>query len=214
MNRSLTRVAVTVAAATALGAGCSAPGPAGPEAASSPPGTSAPAAPDSTTPGQIELPTVAPVTPTAGAGVPSGIPAAAPAPDPTPATYADPVLVAQAWMRQFCQTDYQEPINANLTRAAVFATVAATAADTARGDTPDTYQQVREQKLSARCDHVAALVNPEAPASPTSVYVQVSATSTQLADGAPFQTLPLSSTRRIVREADGRWLVDAEVDAG
>ncbi|WP_143086489.1 hypothetical protein [Amycolatopsis saalfeldensis] len=198
----------------AISVGCSGPGSDG-----SP--TATPATPDAGTTsatvpasGQFTLPTAAPVTPTSGAGAPSGIPAPAPAPEPTPALYADPVAVARAWMGQFCETSFEEPINANLTRAGVYATGAGTAADTERGDTPDTYQQMREQKLTTRCDQVEAQVNPDAPATPDMVYVEVSATSTQLAAGLPFQTSPVISTRRVVRGGDGRWLVDVAVDAG
>jgi hypothetical protein len=124
------------------------------------------------------------------------------------------VVVAEAWMQQFCATDYHEPINDNVRRAAVFATAASTAADLAAGDTPATYHQVVAQQLASRCADVTAQTDPDGPSSPTEVYVQVSAIRTQLAGGAPFQTMPVTSIRRVLRGADGRWLVDIAVDAG
>lgn len=174
-----------------------------------------PSASGSTSATQLAPPTATAVTPSSGhAGTPPRIPSPAPPPNTASATYADPVTVATAWLQQWCQTDYQEPINANVTRAAVFATPAATDADTAAGDTADSHRQAQSQQVSARCDGIAAHVDPEAPASPTQVYVQVSANRTQLAAGVPFQTMPFSAMRRIVRGGDGRWLVDIAVDAG
>jgi hypothetical protein len=162
----------------------------------------------------MTLPTVSPITPTGSAGAPTGVPASAPPPDTSPGSYADPVTVTRAWFAQFCQTDYPEPVNGNIARAAVFATPAAVAEDTAAGETATGYRQVQDQKLATRCDGISVEVNPEAPARPDLVYVVVAATTTQLADGRPFQTLPTTSTRRVVRGGDGRWLVDIAVAAG
>ncbi|WP_410646295.1 hypothetical protein [Amycolatopsis sp. cmx-4-54] len=182
-----------------------------PTEAPSPQG-SAPASP--TAQGQFTLPPVAPITPTSANAAPTGVPPAVAPPHVDTALFTDPLRVTTAWMRQFCQTDFTEPINGNLTRAATYATPEATASDTTHGDTAQTYQQMQTQKLAARCDQVEATINPEAPTTPSMVYVQVSAARTQLANGRPFQTLPLVSTRRVVRGDDDRWLVDVAVDAG
>lgn len=177
-----------------------------------PPQGSAPASP--TAQGQFTLPPVAPITPTSANTAPTGVPPAVAPPHVDAALFTDPLRVTTAWMRQYCQTDFMEPLNGNLTRAATYATPEATASDTTHGDTTQSYQQMRNQKLATRCDQVEASINPEAPTTPSMVYVQVSAARTQLTDGRPFQTLPLASTRRVVRGGDGRWLVDAGVDAG
>lgn len=214
MRPAASLIAVLATAVAVACVSCSLPPAAAPAPGLSPSeanGTSAPA----TSAGQLVLPTATPITPpSSDAGAPRGVPSAAPPPNTTPATYADPATVAMAWLQQWCQTDYREPINANVTRAAVFATPAATAADTATGDTTDTYQKMRQQQVSSRCNDIAAQVDPEAPASPTQVYVQVSASRMQLAAGAPFQTMPFSAMRRVMRGGDGRWLVDIAVDAG
>lgn len=208
---------VSLAAAVAvLCAGCSVLSPA-PASSTSPTGSGGGTAigtPSTTPSSQIALPTVTAITPSDTAGTPDGVPAPAPAPDTSAATYADPVTVATAWMQQFCQTDYQEPVNGNVTRASVFATPAGTAADLAAGDTPSSYQQVVAQKLSSRCSSITAQIDPEGPSGPNEVYVEVSASQTQLAAGIPFEVLPLTSTRRVLRGADGRWLVDIAEDAG
>jgi hypothetical protein len=203
------------AAVAVVCAGCSVLSPAPASSTALTGSGGAPISAPSTTPtDQVALPTVTAITPSDTAGTPDGVPAAAPAPDTSAATYANPVTVTTAWMQQFCQTDYQEPINGNVTRAAVFATPAGTAADLAAGDTPTSYQQVVAQKLSSRCSNVTAQLDPEGPSGPNEVYVEVSASQTQLADGSPFEVLPLTSTRRVLRGADGRWLVDIAEDAG
>jgi hypothetical protein len=160
------------------------------------------------------LPTVTAITPTGTIGTPDGVPSPAAAPDTSAASYADPVAVTTAWMQQYCQTDYQEPINGNVQRASVFATPAGTAADLAAGDTPEGYQQVVAEKVANRCSGITAQLDPDGPSGPSEGYVAVSATRTQLANGIPFQTMPLNSVRRVLRGADGRWLVDIAVDAG
>ncbi|CRK57003.1 hypothetical protein [Alloactinosynnema sp. L-07] len=117
-------------------------------------------------------------------------------------------------MTQWCATDYREPINAAIERAATFATPAGTAADLAKGDTPATYRTSVELKVGNRCDHISATVSPEAPRAPGAVYVVITARRTQLADDHPFQVVPVVTTRAVLRQPDGRWLVDVHVEAG
>ena len=207
-------LAAAVAAVTLACAGCSvsSTAPAFPTAPAEP-GTGA-VGPSTPSSGQLVLPTVTAITPTGMVGAPDGVPVPAPPPDTSAASYADPVTVTTAWMQQYCQTDYQEPINANIERASVFATPAGTAADLAAGDTPQGYQQVVAEQVSNRCSGITAQIDPDGPSGPNEVYVAVSATRTQLANGVPFQTIPLHSVRRVLRGADGRWLVDVAVDAG
>lgn len=169
----------------------------------------------STAGSSLVLPTVTAGTPPTAGPVrpPSTVPASPPVPTTAAASFADPVTVAVAWMTQFCATDYREPINNQIQRAAAFATPAATAADLATGDTPQTYAQVQAQKLSTRCDHISAEIDPEAPQDADQVWVVVSADRTQLADDQPFQSAPLTETRAMVH-VDGRWLVDRPGQAG
>ncbi|WP_410570371.1 hypothetical protein [Amycolatopsis sp. cmx-4-61] len=142
------------------------------------------------------------------------MPAPAPSPPFTADVYASPVSVATAWMTQWCSTDWQQPRNANVQRAAALQTSFAAAADLAAGDSEAAYRQMQDMKVSSACDHVAAEVDPEAPAGQNRVFVIVTANRTRLADGRPFQTAPESSTRAVVRQSNGRWLVDVAVDAG
>jgi hypothetical protein len=212
--RTVGFTAVALAAAAVAVAGCSArPGtdaqqPSGPT-------WSTQATSPSPTGSRLVLPPVSPITPSPGrVGTPSTVPPAPPAPDTSSATFADPVVVARAWMTQWCAMDYREPINHNVERASVFATSAGKAADLAAGDSPATYRSVVEQKLTNRCDRIIAEVSPEAPHGPNQVYVVLTADRTQLAADQPFQVLPVITTRSVIRQADGRWLVDVHVEAG
>jgi hypothetical protein len=131
----------------------------------------------------------------------------------TPAVFADPVRVALAWMDQWCATDYREPINTNLRRAAVFQTADGAASDLAEGGTSDTYDRARQQRLVAVCDDVTATLIPEAPATQSQVYVVITARRALAVDQSPLQYEHLHQVR-LVEHASGRWLVDLKVDAG
>ncbi len=203
-----TAAAAFLAAAAALAAGCStsSPAPAADATASAP----APA----TGPSVALPPVTASVPATTTANPPTGVPAPAPSPPFTADVYASPVSVATAWMTQWCSTDWQQPRIANVQRAAALQTSFAAAADLAAGDSEAAYRQMQDMKVSSACDHVAAEVDPEAPAGQNRVFVIVTANRTRMADGRPFQTAPESSTRAVVRQSNGRWLVDVAVDAG
>lgn len=165
----------------------------------------------STSESSLVVPTATPITPSGTVGAPSTVP---PAPDPAPASYSDPVTVARAWMAQWCATDWREPINANIERASVFQTPAGKTADLATGDTPQSYQRVVEQQLANRCDQITAEISQEAPAGPNQVYVVVTASRTQLVADRAFQVVGVTSIRSVLRQPDGRWLVDVQVVAG
>jgi hypothetical protein len=117
-------------------------------------------------------------------------------------------------MEQWCTTDWRESINANIERASRFQTAPGKAADLVAGDTPETYRQIVEQQMASRCDQIDADISDEAPSGPTQVYVVVTANRTQLAADRAFQVTPLTSVRSVLRQPDGRWLVDVEVVAG
>lgn len=169
----------------------------------------------STAPGsRLALPTATPITPSGRAGTPSTVPPPPPAPTGAVVDYSDPVAVARTWMTQWCPSDYREPVNNNVERAQIFATPAGKAADLARGNTATGYRSMIEQKLSARCDRITAEISPEAPRGPSQVYVVLTADRTQLATDVPFQVVPVTTTRSVIRQPDGRWLVDVHVDAG
>ncbi|GAA1027296.1 MULTISPECIES: hypothetical protein [Amycolatopsis] len=136
---------------------------------------------------------------------------------PVPAgadVFASPTAVAEAWMREWCAFDWREPLNGNLERAARFETAAAARADRTRGDNTRSYGAARAQQVSSTCGAVSATLNPEAPHSPDSAYLVVSARRTDFAAGVPFETSTLQSVREAVRQADGRWLVGDQVEAG
>lgn len=163
---------------------------------------------------RLALPTATPITPSGRVGTPSTVPPPPPAPTGAAVDYSDPVAVARAWMTQWCPSDYREPVNNNIERAQIFATPAGKASDLARGNTAAGYRSMIEQKLSGRCDRITAEISPEAPRGPSQVYVVLTADRTQLAADVPFQVVPVTTTRSVIRQPDGRWLVDVHVDAG
>jgi hypothetical protein len=149
-----------------------------------------------------------------GVGAVSTVPAPPPEPEPSVEIFADPVVVAQAWMTQWCAADDRAPTNDNVERAAVFATDRATTLDRAAGDDPAARREVVERELSERCDRITAETSPEVPREPDRVFVTVTAHRTHLAAGVPFQVETVAQTRVVLRRDDGRWLVDTRVDAG
>jgi hypothetical protein len=206
--RTLAATAACLAATASLAAGCSTGSP-------TPTAEATASAPAPATGPSVALPPVtASVPATTTANPPTGVPAPAPSPPFTADVYASPVSVASAWMTQWCSTDWRQPRNDNVQRASALQTSFAAAADLAAGDSEAAYRQLQDMKVSAVCDHVAAQVDPEAPAGQNRVFVIITANRTRMTDGRPFQTAPESSTRAVVRQTDGRWLVDVAVDAG
>ncbi|ANN21691.1 hypothetical protein SD37_10360 [Amycolatopsis orientalis] len=136
-------------------------------------------------------------------------------PRPDAATlFADPAAVSAEWLRQWCTLDWREPMNANLDRAARYQTPAAAKDDRRAGDNEDTYRSVREQQLSSGCDEVTATASPEAPQSANVAYLVLSARRVNSSAGVAFESEQVRSVRRVLRQTDGRWLVDIRVEAG
>jgi hypothetical protein len=122
--------------------------------------------------------------------------------------------VSVEWLRQWCTVDWREPMNANLDRASRYQTPAAAEADRQKGDDGNTYRVAQAQQLSSGCDEIVASPSPEAPQSAGVTYLVLSARRVNSASGATFESEQVQSVRRITRQADGRWLVDQEVEAG
>lgn len=208
---------LAAALAVLVCAGCSSPtpeptipAPTGPQLSASTPATSPSPPPES----GLRLPSVSPITPSAPAGTPSTVPPPPTAPTAATTDFADPVAVTRAWMTQWCASDYRQPRNNNVERATVFATAAGKTADLQAGDSEAAYRAVVEQKLSTRCDRITAELIPEAPRGEDQVYVRATATRTLLAADVAFQTEQVLTTRAVLRQPDGRWLVDVHVEAG
>ncbi|RDI35413.1 hypothetical protein [Lentzea flaviverrucosa] len=210
--RTWTSTSLVAALAALLCAGCSSPTP---QATVPPPSGSTPATSPSPPPGSgLRLPSASPITPTAPAGTPSTVPPPPTAPTAATTDFRDPVAVTRAWMTQWCASDYRQPRNNNVERATVFATTAGKTADLQAGDSEASHRAVVEQKLSTRCDRITAEIIPEAPRGEGQVYVRATATRTLLAADVAFQTEPVLTTRAVLRQPDGRWLVDVHVEAG
>ncbi len=164
---------------------------------------------------QIPVGSVAPQTPVRT--VPSAVVPLSTVETPRPgglALFADPAAVSTEWLRAWCTLDWREPMNGNLDRAARYQTSSAAKADRREGDTEDTYRSMREQQLSSGCDEVTATPSPEAPQSADVAYLVLSARRVNSAAGVAFEIEQIRSVRRVLRQTDGRWLVDIRVEAG
>ena len=128
--------------------------------------------------------------------------------------FTSATTVAAEWLRHWCALDWQEPMNANLDRASHYETTAAAREDRRRGDDANTYASMRAQQVSSSCADVTAAQSPEAPNSTDVVYLVLAARRTTLAAGKPTGDEPVRDVRRVIRQADGRWLVDLPVEAG
>lgn len=186
------------------------PAPPRPELSASTPATSPSPPPGS----GLRLPSVSPITPSAPAGTPSTVPPPPTAPTAATTDFANPVAVTRSWMTQWCASDYRQARNNNVERATVFSTTAGKTADLRAGDSEAAYRSVVEQKLSTRCDRITAELIPEAPRGEDQVYVRATATRTLLAADVAFQIEHVLTTRAVLRQPDGRWLVDIHVEAG
>ncbi|TWP46058.1 hypothetical protein FKR81_37460 [Lentzea tibetensis] len=127
--------------------------------------------------------------------------------------FHDPIAVARAWMTQWCATDYRQPRNNNVERATVYATTAGKTSDLAAGDTTATFLKAIERKLAHRCDQLTAETSRELPSGPDNVIVVLTARRTLLTADQPVQSEHVSTTRAVLRQPDGRWLVDRPLEA-
>ncbi|WIX98181.1 hypothetical protein QRX60_29395 [Amycolatopsis mongoliensis] len=118
------------------------------------------------------------------------------------------------WLREWCALDWHEPMNANLDRASRYQTSAAAEEDRRKGDDDNTYRTAQAQRLSSGCDEITAAPSPEAPRSADVAFLVLSARRVNSASGVAFESEQVQSVRRVVRQADGRWLVDEQVEAG
>ncbi|MEU3650973.1 hypothetical protein AB0E59_46990 [Lentzea sp. NPDC034063] len=212
---SLTGLAAALAVVVCVG--CSSPAPEREAPTPTWPALSASTAATSPSPSPrsgLRLPSVSPITPSAPAGTPSTVPPPPTAPTAATTDFTDPVAVTRAWMTQWCASDYRQPRNNNVERATVFATTAGKTADLQTGDSEASHRAVVEQKLSTRCDRITAELIPEAPRGEDQVYVRATASRTLLAADVAFQAEQVFTTRTVLRQPDGRWLVDVHVEAG
>lgn len=131
-----------------------------------------------------------------------------------PEIFASPAAVSIEWLRQWCSVDWREPMNANLDRASRYQTPSSVKGDRRKGDDEQTYKAVQAQQLSSGCDEFVATPSPEAPQSAHVAYLMLSARRVNSAAGVAFETEQVRSVRRVLQQADARWLVDEQVEAG
>jgi hypothetical protein len=216
-RRRLTTTALLIVTSTvvllATAAGCSASAPAGGDAG--------------TRPGPGESPALTSARPDAGSPVPDAVPTGNSwqitvldaVPDPprllaVPTDFASPQSVAVAYLRAWCYAPADKPANTNITDTAPWMTAAGWADDAARSVDEPTWTRTRAAGVSTVCGPATASVSPQAPYTPDTAWVGVTAQQARVRGGAVIGQSPVSMVRRILRAPDGRWLVDVRVMAG
>lgn len=164
-----------------------------------------------TTPDQAQNPVTVAVGPAVE------LTAAPPAPrlKPEPADYTDPLAVSRAYLAVWCHQRLDGPANQNVADAAAWATRLGFEFDSSTALTDQAWQDLVAGGLTPTCGPVTAVVSPDAPVGDNWVWVQMTTRRAWLDDsGRIIGQDNVSRTRRVVQAPDGRWLVDAQVQAG
>jgi len=180
----------------------------------------------SSPPASSSLPPVAPIP----AGGVTAITPTAPAPiaadtvdlDPVPTSAPEagelstPENAAVAWLRRWCTFTWTDPLGTAERRAQPAMTAAAwTLFDPARSERAlASWQRTVAAQESGQCSAPRAIVSPEAPQSPRSAIVLVTADRVVTgATGAPYVE-QVRETRIVLREDDTLWRVDTTTEGG
>ncbi|MGH3827204.1 MAG: hypothetical protein ACRDQX_08520 [Pseudonocardiaceae bacterium] len=148
----------------------------------------------------------------AGRGTTSPSTAAAPAVHPSAGGVADPVTTATAWLRAYRGlqwTDSSPSAWVDRVRPYVGDDLAKEYDRAREGSAGSTWTAFVRDKCTATVSEVGAVIPPEAPRAPDSVYVQVAGTVlTECAAGQPpAPSEPVAATVEVRRSAGGRWVV-------
>jgi hypothetical protein len=139
---------------------------------------------------------------------------ATPPPGPSDAAPSrDPVAAATAWLRAYRQiawTDRSPSSWVDRVRPFVGADLAADYEQARQGNAGTAWASFVHDQCTATARDVEAVIPPEAPHAPDSVYVQVSGTVvTECAAGTPpTPTEPVAATVEVRRMPDNRWVVN------
>jgi len=150
---------------------------------------------------------------TGSSSAPSASTAMTGAPSPPVVTasagdYATPEAVAAKYLQAWCYQPVSAPVNTNIANAAAWMTAAGLADDKSRAPT-------QQSALTSICGPVTVTPLAEQPSTPDRALVALSTRQAYLNPaGSIIGRQRIEQTRRILRAADGRWLVDASVQAG
>lgn len=119
------------------------------------------------------------------------------------------------YLAVWCYQPLHEPANQNIATAAAWVTKAGWDSDVRQALTNQQWAARVEAGLTTLCGPAKVVISPDAPRSPTMVWVSVTARQAYVDDsGRIIRQQNISQTRRVLRADDGRWLVDVQVAAG
>jgi hypothetical protein len=125
-----------------------------------------------------------------------------------PEQYRTAEAVATQYLQVWCWQPAAAPANSNLTDTAPWITPAGQADDLTRSAT-------WLPSLTSICGPVAVTQIGEQPSAPDRTLLQLSTRQAFVnTSGVIVSQQTIEQTRRIVRDPDGRWLVDTQVQAG
>lgn len=128
---------------------------------------------------------------------------------------ADPARVALAEASASCAFDWRQSLRERVDAVLPYATPGyrlrmQTVSEVDRSNWAGT----QADQATGSCRMVSSVVIDGAPNTPTTNYVRVQLVQTVSSPGHAPQSSPWLSTYRVQRQADGRWLVDAELNGG
>jgi len=136
----------------------------------------------------------------------------------TAAQLATPVGAVTAWLARTCPSRWTDPYGADLTRGLALMTTAGSAAAKAAlaADTtgPGLWKAAAADRQTRACGDFDVQLSADAPTAGGVAFVEYIAHRVVTAPGAARRVEQLTGARILVRQSDGRWLVDRPVIGG
>lgn len=139
---------------------------------------------------------------------------------PSAAAFADPTAVSTAWLQNIC---YVNPaagtVDSNVKAAAPFWTAKAQANLPLKWNFTDGWPLMTRDHITSGCLDITVLVDRTHPGIPPNLlgHAAVAAITGQqifAINGKPIRRMTVTTTRLVVEQPGGRWLVDTELRAG
>lgn len=132
-----------------------------------------------------------------------------------PSPFADPARVAFAEASAACAFDWRQSLRQRVDATLPYATPRYRLQLQAVSEVDrSNWAGTQADHATGSCRGVSSQVIGGAPNTPTTHYVRVQLVQTVSSPGHAPQSGPWLSTYRVLRQPDGRWLVDAELDGG
>lgn len=164
---------------------------------------------------------VAAVQPSTGGGLridPAQVrPVPAPSTAPSAKELSSPTGAVLAWLARTCPADWRQPYGAAAALARTGMTAAAWTADTVALDAENRTwwnTEVVPDKQVRVCGELTATLSDGHQASPTFARVVFTADKVMTAPGRAVQAWRVAGVRQVLRQPDGRWLVDTAAVGG